>query len=162
MRDAQQILGFDEPVPTTDQDATTNPTPSPLKRKADLVVETPEVKKARLDESIVNIESIKDPMLLNIKANHAKADVFVRIYCGNRVAIMNQGDTPVTLKRGMTLLGFGKVTYGKENADENTTTGIAIKFTSSCDEVLFNNVLMSLGAIVEEQQMSNRDYQHGG
>jgi hypothetical protein len=139
-----------------------HPTPSPSKRKADLADETPEVKKAKLDESIVNIESIKDPMLLNIKANHAKADVFVRIYCGNRVAIMNQGDTPVTLKRGMTLLGFGKVTYGKEGADENTTTGIAIKFNSSFEEVMFNNVLMSLGAIVEEQQISNRDYQHGG
>jgi hypothetical protein len=55
----------------------------------------------------------------------------------------------------MIVLGFGKVTYGKEEADENANTGIAIKFTGSSDEVLFNNVLVSLGAVVEERRNLN-------
>ena len=153
---AQHDMGFAVPLLTTDQDAKP-PQSSPLKRQnADTgPLGSPEAKKARAMEDIVSLDSITDPMLLNIKPTNMKANTFIRVFLGHKVAIVNQSDAPLILKKGLTLLGFGKVSYDKIEAADSAPNSLDVVFTSSQNEVLLNNTIVTLGRAVTDKRTMN-------
>jgi hypothetical protein len=85
MTSMQRDLGLENPIPTTEQ-ITKELQPSPLKRKADGNLEN-DTKQMRIEDDIINLDSITDGILLSVKPGNIKGDVFVRFFAGNKVHV---------------------------------------------------------------------------
>jgi hypothetical protein len=81
----QGDLGLENPIPTTDQ-ITRELQSSPLKRKADGSLDN-DTKKSKIEDDIINLDSITDGILMSVKPGNIKGDVFVRFHAGNKVHV---------------------------------------------------------------------------
>ena len=85
------------------------------------------------------------------KAN-IKGEASIRIIMGPCYYLVNNGSSTLTMRRGTSLMGFGKVTWRKvgEGEEQNLNKERAVKFTSSSDLIVMNNALMTLHKAVED------------
>jgi hypothetical protein len=112
----------------------------------------PSTKRARTGPltEICKLEDLNsEGTLMNIAMINVKGDIFLRVHSASKVSIVNAGSTPVALKRGLIIAGFGKVTWQK--GGDAATEGkklVPVQFTSSEDPIMFNGSLESMHKVL--------------
>ena len=138
---ARAELGYAEPLQST---AVVGNESMVNKRKGSMDPEIPP-KKPKVD-SVVAVDALPSNLLATVKLQLVKPGIMAKVFMGGKVAIINVSAEVTTLKRGLCLFGFGKVTWKKMNEDEagDMTKQILVEFKSRDDEVVLERQLLTL------------------
>ena len=141
----QRELGYDEPLPSTDQEAPSGE-------------HEPRAKRAHTSLAhILKTEDVKDPQIISAKMTNIKGGELELNCCNGCVLLVtNLGSADYHLKAGQVLCAFGKIQWKRLNPED--TVGqreILVEFSKGTDNIIMGTGMLTIQDAIDKRRKSH-------